>query len=286
MTANSNKAIYSNGVPFRRGLDYPFKILIGNISCKVQGEVLTVFDVFFPFNAAKKSWRLANAQDCLLEEAHRVLHLFEGQLKFRRLVPGSFEGLSLTDIEYTLVENPKQLELLEQYFGVYFQKENLPIASDSFVSSVLPFLMEIETEKSFEEQYEDHLKGRGCVVDQNYTTDLHFSAEFVNNGPNTKEELEGKMPPEYYEGMPPDSAFHKRHINIKGKLGEFTKIEEEVDEIREALEQSNKPLALIECFDLLGAIHHFLNKYNLTLEEAVPYVMQYDKFRESLKEKK
>jgi hypothetical protein len=53
-------------------------------------------------------------------------------------------------------------------------------------------------------------------------------------------------------------SYHKRPIAIKGKVGEFSKIEEEMDEVRESLEQGNRVMTLCELSDLYGAISSFL----------------------------
>ncbi len=79
------------------------------------------------------------------------------------------------------------------------------------------------------------------------------------------------------------SIFHERPIAIKGVLGQFSKIVEELDEVREALEQDNPMLVLTELVDLCGAIHHFLKKqYKLSLPDFMKFVMQMDEFREQL----
>lgn len=44
----------------------------------------------------------------------------------------------------------------------------------------------------------------------------------------------------------------------KGEYGEFSKIEEEFLELKDALNQNNKLMALIELSDLLGAMKAFL----------------------------
>lgn len=57
-------------------------------------------------------------------------------------------------------------------------------------------------------------------------------------------------------------SYHKREIRPQGVWGTFSKIEEEIDEIRESIEQENKILELCELADLIGAIEGYLaNKY-------------------------
>jgi len=48
----------------------------------------------------------------------------------------------------------------------------------------------------------------------------------------------------------------------KGKVGEFSKIEEEVAELKDAITQSSKILELVELSDLYGAIELYLAKYH------------------------
>lgn len=55
--------------------------------------------------------------------------------------------------------------------------------------------------------------------------------------------------------------YHQRTIP-KGTVGEVSKIEEELAELKDALEQNNQIMALVELSDLIGAIQLFLeNKY-------------------------
>lgn len=54
-------------------------------------------------------------------------------------------------------------------------------------------------------------------------------------------------------------GYHKNIIN-KGVLGEVSKIQEELDELKDAEEQGNKILSLCECADLIGAIEAYLAK--------------------------
>ena len=63
-------------------------------------------------------------------------------------------------------------------------------------------------------------------------------------------------------------GYHKRAIK-KGVLGEFSKIQEEIQELEDGHEQKNKLLELCEMADLLGAIEAYVAKYNLTLEDLI-----------------
>jgi hypothetical protein len=55
-------------------------------------------------------------------------------------------------------------------------------------------------------------------------------------------------------------GYHKAEIT-KGKFGELSKIQEELDELKDAMDQDVKFMARIEIADLYGAIEGFLNKY-------------------------
>ena len=62
-------------------------------------------------------------------------------------------------------------------------------------------------------------------------------------------------------------GYHKRVIK-KGILGEFSKIQEEWDELSDAHEQDGKVLEICEIADLYGAISLYIkNKYGLTMED-------------------
>lgn len=56
-------------------------------------------------------------------------------------------------------------------------------------------------------------------------------------------------------------GYHKNTIP-KGEYGEFSKIEEEFLEFKDAYEQNNKLLALVELSDLIGSICGFLQKHH------------------------
>ena len=56
------------------------------------------------------------------------------------------------------------------------------------------------------------------------------------------------------------NGYHIRKIT-RGKIGEVSKIKEEIEELEDALEQKNKIMALVELSDLYGAIDLFLKKH-------------------------
>lgn len=63
-------------------------------------------------------------------------------------------------------------------------------------------------------------------------------------------------------------GYHLREIK-KGEYGEISKIEEELDELKEALEQDNMIMAMCELSDVYGALVGYLEKYfpELTIED-------------------
>ena len=66
-------------------------------------------------------------------------------------------------------------------------------------------------------------------------------------------------------------GYHKKEIT-KGIIGEFSKIQEEIDELTDAIEQDDKIMQICELSDLIGAIESFsINKFNLTLEDLVKF---------------
>lgn len=62
-------------------------------------------------------------------------------------------------------------------------------------------------------------------------------------------------------------GYHKREI-VKGTIGEFSKIQEEWDELIDAHEQEAKLLELCELSDLYGAIDAYVhNKYGMSIQD-------------------
>lgn len=57
----------------------------------------------------------------------------------------------------------------------------------------------------------------------------------------------------------------------KGELGEISKIQEELDELRDAMTQECRIMALLELSDLVGAIELFLEKHfsDFTIEDVL-----------------
>lgn len=64
-------------------------------------------------------------------------------------------------------------------------------------------------------------------------------------------------------------GYHNKTIK-KGILGEFSKIEEEFEELKDGFEQENPILQLVELSDLIGAIEHYsMKKYKITLYDLI-----------------
>lgn len=62
-------------------------------------------------------------------------------------------------------------------------------------------------------------------------------------------------------------GYHKRAIVVQGIYGEVSKIEEELDELKESFEQDNKILALCELSDLYGAMEAVAEKLGVNMED-------------------
>lgn len=66
-------------------------------------------------------------------------------------------------------------------------------------------------------------------------------------------------------------GYHENNI-IKGVLGEFSKIQEEYQELEDAICQQDKILQICELTDLIGAIETFAAcKFNLTLDDLIKF---------------
>ena len=64
-------------------------------------------------------------------------------------------------------------------------------------------------------------------------------------------------------------SYHKTEIE-KGILGEFSKIKEEFEELKDAVEQEDKILQICELSDLIGAIESFCqNKFNYSTLQKI-----------------
>lgn len=65
-------------------------------------------------------------------------------------------------------------------------------------------------------------------------------------------------------------GYHIDNIK-KGVLGEISKIQEELDELKDAQSQGVKIMELVELSDLIGAIELYLEKHHecITLEDLI-----------------
>lgn len=61
-------------------------------------------------------------------------------------------------------------------------------------------------------------------------------------------------------------GYHKRKIK-KGKIGQFSKVQEEFEELADAEEQKCKGLIICELCDLVGAIEEYAKNYGFTLDD-------------------
>lgn len=65
-------------------------------------------------------------------------------------------------------------------------------------------------------------------------------------------------------------GFHQKEIK-KGVYGELSKIEEELNEAYDALEQGQDLMLLIELSDMIGAIEGVAKKYGFTIEQLTKF---------------
>lgn len=77
-------------------------------------------------------------------------------------------------------------------------------------------------------------------------------------------------------------SYHKKEIK-KGILGQFSKIEEEFEELKDAFEQKDDVLQICELTDLIGAIEEYSLKWGLTIQQLQLFS---DKTKSAFKEGK
>jgi len=65
-----------------------------------------------------------------------------------------------------------------------------------------------------------------------------------------------------------NSGYHLKEIE-RGEFGEISKIEEEIEELKDAVEQGNKIMELCELSDIYGALRGYLEKHypNLAMKD-------------------
>jgi phosphoribosyl-ATP pyrophosphohydrolase len=61
-------------------------------------------------------------------------------------------------------------------------------------------------------------------------------------------------------------GYHVTNIE-KGKLGSISKIQEELEELKDAEKQQSKIMMMVELSDLYGAIEEYCIQQNITMED-------------------
>lgn len=76
---------------------------------------------------------------------------------------------------------------------------------------------------------------------------------------------------DYQNSKPTDNfGYHTKQIQ-KGELGEFSKIKEEFEELEDAYSQNDPIMIICECSDIIGAIKHYVSKFNLTIDDLISF---------------
>lgn len=70
----------------------------------------------------------------------------------------------------------------------------------------------------------------------------------------------------------PKPGYHLSEIP-KGELGEFSKVQEEFNELRDALDQGSKVMALVELSDMIGAVQAYLDNHfpGFTVQDLITF---------------
>ena len=71
---------------------------------------------------------------------------------------------------------------------------------------------------------------------------------------------------EKFVGSSINYGYHKDYIP-KGVLGETSKIEEELNELKDAEKQTSKVMMMIELSDLYGAIEEYAKSFNISMDD-------------------
>ena len=66
-----------------------------------------------------------------------------------------------------------------------------------------------------------------------------------------------------------DSGGYHSYQIPKGLYGEASKIEEEFLEFKDAIQQNNVLMAMLELSDMIGAIEEYIKKYHMTLDDLL-----------------
>ena len=65
-------------------------------------------------------------------------------------------------------------------------------------------------------------------------------------------------------------GYHKVHIE-KGEYGNISKVEEELHELKDAIEQDSTILAMVELSDLYGALEGLAETLGVTMEQVIRF---------------
>jgi hypothetical protein len=76
------------------------------------------------------------------------------------------------------------------------------------------------------------------------------------------------------------SGFHKARIK-KGVYGELSKIQEELDEAKDAEDQGIQLMLLIELSDIIGAVEGVAEKHGMSLKDLIQFSDKVKKVRKS-----
>lgn len=61
------------------------------------------------------------------------------------------------------------------------------------------------------------------------------------------------------------------HTITKGKLGDISKIKEEIEEYEDAVSQDCKIMAMVELSDIYGALEALAENYNLSMQDLATF---------------
>ncbi|KVP96734.1 hypothetical protein WJ97_12705 [Burkholderia ubonensis] len=74
-------------------------------------------------------------------------------------------------------------------------------------------------------------------------------------------------------GTPLDKPGYHLVAIPRGELGELSKIQEELDELRDAMAQGSRVMAAVELSDMVGAIQAFMDRHlpGMTIEDLLTF---------------
>lgn len=128
--------------------------------------------------------------------------------------------------------------------------------------------------KYFDKHDACHKKGTfGAVTDESLYKCGNYTDDEIIENLQTIENIVIKEFPEYFNNFSDKTTefgYHTKQIE-KGELGDFSKIREEFEELEDAVNQKDKIMILCECSDLIGAIKHFVSRYNISLNDLISF---------------